>query len=346
MLFLRTLAGNFRLDPVGPRLGRGSVRQVASKIFLLAFAALALSGTLSAAPPPPCATCHRVAAERYLATAMGKSFSAPGPYPGGTVTHESSGSVITIENTNNVMTHRLVERGIAAEFPVKYQIGGGMMGSTFAVQVHDYLLESPVSWYNGFGWDVSPGYGKSRILDFDRSLNNTCLFCHATGAKFDDPDHRHLVSQDLQPITCERCHGPGEKHAAHPPSKNIVNPAKLSGPARDSICEQCHLEGASRLLNPGKDWGDFHPGEKTEDRFLVYVLEGGDNRDVIPASEVEQLGQSTCATVSHGKLWCGSCHNPHRAVVPRDQEIKAVCASCHRKLSPVAHPATVSECTS
>ncbi len=345
MLFFRSLAEDFRLLFIGIKLGHACVRRTAFRIFSLSIFALVVNPSLSASSPPPCAKCHRVAAERYLATAMGRSFSVPGPYPGGTVTHESSGTVITIENSDKVMTHRLVENGITAEFPVKYQIGGGMMGSTFAVQVRDYLFESPVSWYNGFGWDVSPGYTKSRLLDFDRSLNNTCLFCHATGAKFDDPDHRHLVSQDLKPITCERCHGPGEKHAAHPSSKNIVNPAKLPVPARDSICEQCHLEGAARLLNPGKDWSDFHPGGETEDSFAVYVLEGGDKRDVIPASEVEQLGQSKCAMVSHGKIWCGSCHNPHRAVVPREQEIKAVCLSCHRKLSPAVHPVTVSECT-
>lgn len=191
---------------------------------------------------------------------MGKSLVAPDPYPGKTVTHERSGSVITIETKAGTMVHHLVEAGATAEFPVKYQLGGGMMGSTFAVQVHDYLFESPVSWFNGFGWDVSPGYESDRVLDFDRSLTSTCLYCHASGAKFDDPDRRHLVSKDLDPITCDRCHGPSDQHVAHPTAKNILNPAKLSGPVRDSICEQCHLEGSARVLNPGRDWTGFQPG--------------------------------------------------------------------------------------
>jgi predicted CXXCH cytochrome family protein len=154
------------------------------------------------------------------------------------------------------------------------------------------------------------------------------------------------VSKSLDPITCERCHGPGEAHALHPSAKNILNPAKLTGPARDSICEQCHLEGTGRVLNPGKDWTDFHPGELAEQTFATYVTLGSDNHDVIPASEVEQLAESHCARASQGKLWCGSCHHPHGVSGPRQEEIKAVCTSCHQKLSPTTHPAGLAECTS
>jgi len=278
---------------------------------------------------------------------MGRSLVSPDPYPDKSITHEHSGSIIAIETKGGKMVHRVEENGTVAELPVKYQIGGRMMGSTFAVEVHDYLFESPTSWFNGFGWDVSPGYESSRVLEFSRSITKSCLYCHASGAKFDDSDGRHLTVKNLDPITCDRCHGPTEKHVAHPTKKNILNPAKLSGPLRDSICEQCHLEGSGRVLNPGKDWTDFQPGAKAEDSFATYALVGGeDNHEVIPASEVEQLAQSKCASAYHGKLWCGSCHNPHRPSDPRREEIKAACTSCHRKLSPASHPSVVSECTS
>jgi len=46
---------------------------------------------------------------------------------------------------------------------------------------------------------------------------------------------------DAEAITCERCHGPSEKHLADPRAGTIVNPSKLAPAARDSICEQCHL---------------------------------------------------------------------------------------------------------
>ena len=37
-------------------------------------------------------------------------------------------------------------------------------------------------------------------------------------------------------IACERCHGDGTAHMRRPSAANIVNPAKLAGPARDSVC--------------------------------------------------------------------------------------------------------------
>lgn len=294
---------------------------------------------------PVCINCHRAATLRYLSTAMGKSFVPPQAYPSAVVKHERSGSVLRVTMRHGTMFHRLEEDGFSAEYPIRYQVGGGM-GSTFLIQLGNYLFESPLSWYNGFGWDVSPGYASKPVLEFDRGVAKECIDCHATGARFDDPDGRHLVSTSLQPITCERCHGPSAEHVQHPSASNILNPAKLSGRVRDSICEQCHLEGAHRILNPGKDWTDYHPGEVVENIFATYVMLGNDKPEVPLASEVEQLAESRCAQASQGKLWCGTCHNPHREPRPRQLEIRAICTSCHQKLSPDVHPVGLRECTS
>ena len=308
----------------------------------------AKAGSKAAENPaaPVCIHCHRSETLRYLSTAMGKSFVRPQSYPNAVIKHQPSGSVVSVRTENGTMFHRLQENGFIVDYPIRYQVGGGMQGSTFLVQVRDYLFESPLSWYNGFGWDVSPGYESKSVLEFNRGVMKACVYCHATGARFDDPDGRHLVSKNVQPITCERCHGPSEEHVRRPISSNILNPAKLSGPVRDSICEQCHLEGTTRILNPGKDWTDFHVGEAAENIFATYVLLGNEKPEVPLASEVEQFAQSRCAQVSQGKFWCGSCHNPHRAARPRAQEIREICASCHQQLSPSVHPASVQECTS
>lgn len=309
---------------------------------------LAAAGTKPSQNPsaPVCINCHRTETLRYLSTAMGKSFVAPQAYPDKVIKHAPSGSVLNVRTENGTMYHRLQENGFIVDYPIRYQVGGGMQGSTFLVQVKDYLFESPLSWYNGFGWDVSPGYETKNVLDFDRGVVKACLYCHATGARFDDPDGRHLISKNVQPITCERCHGASEEHVRRPTSSNIVNPAKLSGPARDSVCEQCHLEGTIRVLNPGKDWTDYHAGEIAENFFSTYILVGNSKPEVPLASEVEQLAQSHCAQATQGKLWCGTCHNPHSAPQPRAQEIRAICTSCHQQLSPSAHPMGLQECTS
>ena len=66
-----------------------------------------------------------------------------------------------------------------------------------------------------------------------------------------------------------RCHGGTEEHLRRPVPGSIVNPAKLHGAARDSICEQCHLSGCDRVLNPGKNFEDFRPGMRLEEVFTV-----------------------------------------------------------------------------
>jgi hypothetical protein len=124
-----------------------------------------------------------------------------------------------------------------------------------------------------------------------------------------------------------------------------VNPAHLEKRARDSICEQCHLEGAVRILNPGKSWRDFHPGEDFEQTAAVYVF-GQNGHQVRPVSQVEQLASSKCVLASRGKLWCGSCHKVHDHHTDRSREIRQVCVSCHTVISKVAHPQRESDCVS
>ena len=277
---------------------------------------------------------------------MGQSILPPRALPPAHVTHEPSQTVLTSEQRDGRMLHGLSERGLTAEYPVRYQIGGDFMGRTYLVQVGDYVFESPLTYFKRYGWDLSPGYPTMPLIDFDRQIDDTCLFCHAESAKFADSDGHRLKTAVLTPLSCDRCHGPGQEHAQHPSPRNIINPSKLSHQQRDSVCEQCHLEGATRILNPGKHWDDFHPGDKTENVFSTFVLSGVNNTAVNAVSQVEQLAQSKCVIGSQGKLWCGSCHNPHGAAVNRAAEIKAVCTGCHTALPPASHPDGLTECTS
>lgn len=276
---------------------------------------------------------------------MGKSLGPPTPVPAGRVRHERSGSVITIEQRAGGMVHRLTERGLTAEYPIAYQIGAGKLAHSYVVQVSSYLFESPVTWFRAGGWDVSPGYARAPAVDFDRPINETCLFCHAGAASFSGGDGRKLADGGVTAITCERCHGPSEDHVRQPAANNIVNPAKLENRARDSVCEQCHLEGAARILNPGKTWRDFRPGRNFEQTAAVYVFKQN-GQEVRPVSQVEQMTSSKCAVGSGGQLWCGSCHKAHGAQADRGREIRQVCASCHVVLSKAAHPKAESECVS
>ena len=290
-----------------------------------------------------CASCHPKETAAYLKSAMGNSAAPPTPLQGGRITKDS-GVEISVEDRGGKMIHALTANGLSSEYPVAYQIGAGKIGYTYMVRIGDYLYESPASWYRQHGWDRSPGYANMSSPDFDRVIDSACLFCHADNGKFLGSDGRRFSGVALKPVGCDRCHGPVDDHVRQPSAKNIVNPSKLPQRARNSICEQCHLEGEKRLLNPGKTWQDFHPGEELERTAVTYLLTQN-NQQLKAVEQAELLALSQCARASAGKLWCGTCHDPHRQATDRAAEIRNVCRSCHSTLSKTAHAAVV-ECTS
>ncbi len=83
-----------------------------------------------------------------------------------------------------------------------------MEGRTFLVQMGDYLFESPLSWFNGFGWDLSLGYITKDVVEFDRGVPKECIFCHASAARFDDPDGKRLAAKSLHPINARDAMAP------------------------------------------------------------------------------------------------------------------------------------------
>jgi hypothetical protein len=300
-----------------------------------------VAGSASAAPPV-CVNCHPRETNRYLASAMGRSVGPPDVIAGGRITHTASSSSLTARGQSSrgatgreraaPLIHSLTERGVTAEYQIALQIGRGLKARTYAVRVGDYLLESPLSWYKAAGWDLSPGYESMQLIDFDRPVTENCLFCHADHARATDADGRRIPLATVGAIGCDRCHGPVEAHVRKPGATNIVNPAKLSGTARDSVCEQCHLEGETRVTNPGKSQWDYHPGQPLENTIVTYLLRDPNHKAV---TQVEELADSKC--VRDGKLWCGTCHDPHGTV-----NITQVCNSCHVG----AHTPARAECVS
>ncbi|MGH7867234.1 MAG: hypothetical protein ACREP9_06265, partial [Candidatus Dormibacteraceae bacterium] len=129
---------------------------------------------------------------------------------------------------------------------------------------------------------------------------------------------------------------------------SIINPAKLPPRARDSVCEQCHLAGEARIPNPGKQISDFLPGENLEDTYTVYVFAGSRDPthpsplDVI--SQSQQLALSRCARMSHGTLWCGTCHDPHEKPAHPEAYFRARCLSCHGAALLKTHPKPNTDC--
>ena len=153
-------------------------------------------------------------------------------------------------------------------------VGSGSHASGYFVRIGDHLFQSPLCFYPRLErYDMAPGYEENRAPDFIRTVTVECLLCHSgkplpikgTLNEYQSPEFAQ------EAISCERCHGDTKRHLKAPLPGSIVNPARLAPAARNSVCEQCHLKGIARTLNPGKSFDDFHPGEPLEEVYTTYV---------------------------------------------------------------------------
>jgi hypothetical protein len=260
---------------------------------------------------------------------------------------EAEGFRYSVERDGDRLVHRQTCPGPAGQpltdvrAEVAYVIGSGERARSYVISRDGFLFQSPISWYARTGkFDLSPGYRGNRV-GFERVIGPDCLFCHGNGVAhaadtvngYDPPVfHGHAVG-------CERCHGPGELHAAGgrpppgAPDHTIVNPGRLEGELREAVCEQCHLQGAARVLRPGRDWFDFRPGLPLDLFLTVFARppEAGPEQQFV--GHVAEMYQSRCyqQTQGAGKLGCVSCHDPHR-VPAADEKVtffRQRCLQCH-----------------
>ena len=177
-------------------------------------------------------------------------------------------------------------------------------------------------------------------------------------------DGCHSVNYNIQAKTvtewnvgCERCHGPGSEHAAHPSRGNIINPARLSAVQANDTCIQCHSQGQP-LKNPinGRyyDWPvGFHMGEKLQDFWkledhklgetnFMHFADGTAHKNRMQGNDFVQSAMYT-----HG-VKCFSCHDVHgtdnQALLIKPANV--MCLECHGPGSPNGpHTSTIEEHT-
>ncbi len=294
-----------------------------------------------------CATCHPKEVAGFAKSSMSRSLSLAGGQPNGGFEHAASNTHFSTVEEGAAVQQSVERPHFSQKLRVEYQVGSGARAAGFLAQVGDHLFQSPISYYTlRRQWDVAPGYEQAAEPDFSRPVTTECLNCHADKPR---PVANTLNSYLSPPfagsaIGCERCHGPADAHLKKPVPGSILNPAKLTRDARDSICEQCHLAGEIRIPNPGKTIEDFRPGETLEEVFTVYVARHGGEPNIKVISHSEQLALSTCARQSEGKLWCGTCHNPHDKPEQPAAYYRERCLTCHAAKLAEAHRAPDRDC--
>ncbi len=292
--------------------------------------------------------CHPAEVEGYARSAMAHSLRRASREPEGTV--NAHGSKITMRSSATGYWQRWENGNDSSDYRVDYVVGSGNHASGYLVDIGGHLFQSPVAFYTRRqSYDLAPGYENVPDPDFTRPVSEECVLCHSGTALHISGTMNQYRSPIFpeEAITCERCHGPLEKHLADPRAGTIVNPAKLEPAARDSVCEQCHLFGVARVPNPGKKLSDFIPGQRLEDTFTIYrnALPSGAPAGAFKViSHVEQLALSACARNSGGRLWCGTCHDPHDKPTQTVRYYRERCLTCHTQNLPASHPGRDTDC--
>jgi hypothetical protein len=354
---------------------------------LVAVAALGVAGCGRDAPPPPevpqagddgppptadspfrntrpgvayvgdarCAECHADIAAAYRDHPMARSLAPAGAddaRPGG---FDALGFHFSVSAGGGRPVHRYEKRDdkgravAAGELAVGYALGSGTRGKSYLAERDGRLVQSPASWFTQAArWDLSPGFGN--VFPGERPVEASCLFCHANAVE-PVPHSRNAYRQPVfrgHGIGCERCHGPGELHAASPGDRDpaggfdrtVVNPKHLAPALREAVCQQCHLQGERRFERRGREAFDYRPGLPLEDYWAVFVwgTEAGGGKAV---GHVEQMQASKCYTATGGALGCTSCHDPHRVPAEADKAAfyRGRCQTCHESRAPCTAPA-------
>jgi predicted CXXCH cytochrome family protein len=301
-----------------------------------------------------CARCHVEIAAAYRGHPMGRSLAPVGGTGGSPVgaaaglPFESKGVRYDVERRDGRVIHKASRKGpdggpfAEVEAEVSYALGSGTRGIAYLIERDGFLFQSPIAWFAQEGhWGISPGFGEFATRpNFERLIPADCLFCHAnqfrpvvgTVSRYETPIFRGHA------IGCERCHGPGALHVG-PGERSagseltIVNPADLAPPLRESVCQQCHLQGSYRFPRAGRGTLDYRPGLPLHRFLAVFLMKKGERGKFEAVGHVEQMESSRCFVAGGGELGCTSCHDPHRT--PPAAEMAASyrgrCLECHER---------------
>jgi predicted CXXCH cytochrome family protein len=175
--------------------------------------------------------------------------------------------------------------------------------------------------------------------NMQRPTGPTCDGCHSVDYNI----HTKQVAE--WNVGCERCHGPGSEHVAHPTRANTLNPARMDYVRANDTCIQCHSQGRP-LTSPieGKyyDWPvGYHAGLKLDDFWQLEEHKLGETTFThFPdgtAHKNRMQGNDFVQSVMYRRgITCFSCHDVHGTEnnAQLRKPVDKLCLDCHGPMSP------------
>jgi len=173
-----------------------------------------------------------------------------------------------------------------------------------------------------------------------RPTGPLCDGCHSVGY---DTRSKQVAEWN---VGCERCHGPGSEHAAHPARENIVNPAAMNYVDASDTCIQCHSQGRpARDPIEGKhyDWPvGYNAGRnRLADYWRLETVDlGRTDFYYFPdgtAHKNRMQGNDFVQSVMYTRgITCFDCHDVHGTAnyAQLRKPAQQLCLDCHGPQSP------------
>jgi len=294
-----------------------------------------------------CAQCHSSKAKTQQATAMAKALQSVGDCEilrtRPRLTFRSGLYSYEVVRDGNRSIYKVTDGTTAISEPLLWCFGRGGAGQTYLFEHNGIFYQSRVSFYNdtqGLGVTLGAAHAVPNSIDeaagdaLSSSGTRDCFACHSTGAV---RDRQLKLDQMIVGVSCEACHGPGERHVAAMRSGNvkdnqIFNPKRLNTEELSNFCGACH-----------RTWeqiASLHLYNINNVRFQPYRLANSQCYDV----EDRRISCLACHDAhkdpEHDLLFydgkCTACHNPDPKLAKVDKQIartckvgKQRCVTCH-----------------
>jgi hypothetical protein len=268
-----------------------------------------------------CAGCHTHEAETYAASPMANASATAADC-------EILKRHTPLTFREGPYTYRITSRGGQSVYavtdgvetisePILYCFGQGVAGQTYIFRHGDSLYEGRVSFFQKLGGlnitILHPREVPASLADaVGRRMSpegaRGCFACHTTAAVAGP----QLKLERLAPgVSCEACHGPGERHVAAARVKNLKEPEIFNPGSLDALdltqefCGTCHVGFEDVLQMPEQ-------GGAGNIRFQPY-----------------RLLKSSAHLMNDRRISCVACHDPHGELRHEPDFYDSKCTACH-----------------